>query len=262
MRRTITAKMPVEPKYLRVEAPKGGNEGVDRTAKRLNGFVVAQRGVFKDQRGEFDRDGLADIVTLMTANDREGGTKSHFTHGNLSDDGLGTFLGRAKNPRLDGDLVRADLHFAASAFDTPRGDLAGYVLRLADEDPDAISSSLVLSVDEKFRLDDKGVPLEDDDGLPLPPLWVPLEIHGSDVVKIGAAVDGILSTGGPDELVVIATEYMDKAFENGCARELVESRCKGFLRRYLDGRFGAKKTRTTRDQVDKTRLRLHNVVNS
>lgn len=193
------------PSRLRAEPPKakGLEIGVDRETKEIRGYVVAQEGAFKSEgRGEFDQDAIRSIAAMV--NSAPKGLKSRFTHPSLSDDGLGKFLGRSTNARVEtittdlhGEVLatRADLRFDDSAFSTPNGDLATYVMDLAESDPDAISSSLVLSVDEEYRLDKKGRPLKDNDGNDLPPLWRPKKLFASDIVEEGDAVDGLLSSG-------------------------------------------------------------------
>jgi len=170
--------------------------GVDREKEVIRGMVLAQEGPFKTYgRGEFDHKSLKKIVTL--ARKTPAGLKSRFTHPGLSGDGLGSFLGRVKNVSMDTVTVkrqdeitplmavRGDLHFAESAFATPNGDLASYVMGLAEEDPDAVSSSLVLKSDEEQQLDAKGRPALDADGNELPPLWRPTALHASDIVDTG-----------------------------------------------------------------------------
>ena len=245
--------MPVKPEWLRAGVV-GRAIGVDREAKVLRGYVVALKGPFKSEgRGEFDEESLAGIVRLMRENGAAG-TKSRFTHPDMSNDGLGKFLGRVKEPRLSTAIVhregndvelpavRADLHFDDSAFDTPSGNLAGYVMNLADNDPDALSSSIVVKPDRVYRLDKEGRPLVDENGDELPPIWRPKEIHASDIVDTGDAVDGILSAGlSADALPLGAlwrgAEMLDSVFA-GQPREVVEARCRAYLDRYLNRRFG------------------------
>lgn len=232
---------------------KGGSERVDREKNVIKGYVVAQEGPFKSQgRGEFDKPALRTIKKLMEA--KPNGLKSRFGHPTMSDDGLGKFLGRAKNPRMDtimkplGDgrfqelaCVRADLHLDPSSFTTPYGSLGAYVMDLADSDSDAFSSSLVLQAEQEFRLDKQGRPVKDDDGDDLPPLWRPTALHASDVVDTGDAVDGFLSAGGvdalPDAVIRRGTELLDKQFP-GASRETIKARCRSWLDKYLNLRFG------------------------
>lgn len=254
--------MPKEPQYLRAAAT-GRPVGVDRENNVLLGYVVAQEGPFKtDGRGEFDEKSLTQVVRLGNA--ARGGVKSRFTHPDLSGDGLGKFLGRARDFSLSTTVnaagvkvkaARADLHFDPSAFDTPSGDLAGYVLTLAESDPDAISSSLVVQTDQEFRLDRDGTPVSDDEGNPLPPLWRPTAVHASDIVDTGDAVDGLLSASELtraldagmtpelrkvlrwDNVARLAGQLLDGTFA-GQPRDVVEARCLAYLRRYLARRFG------------------------
>lgn len=242
--------MPAEPQYLRA-AVSGRPAKVDREAKALRGYVVAMEGPFKSAgRGEFNAQGLAEIARMGNAAPR--GLRSHYTHADLSSDGLGKFLGRARGFTMgttvnaDGKTVkavRADLHFDSTAFHTPNGDLATYVMDLAESDPDAISSSLVIRPREEQQLDGKGRPKVDADGELLPPLWFPEKLMGSDIVSVGDAVDGLLSASIPealdaDDFVRLASLGLDKLFA-GQSREVIEARVAGYLDRYLSRRFPA-----------------------
>jgi hypothetical protein len=86
-------------------------------------------------------------------NHAPGGVKGRFTHPAVSGDGLGKTLGRWRNASLDGDVVRADLHLHQSAAKTPDGDLAEYVISLAEEDPAAFGASI--SFDADFEAEGK-----------------------------------------------------------------------------------------------------------
>src|SRR5262249_40131778 len=144
---------------------------------------------------------LREIVRLGNAS--RGGLKARFTHPDMSSDGLGKFLGRARDFTLGtavdartGMTVSAgpaDLHFDPSAPQTPSGDLAKYVMDLAESDPAALSSSLVLRADEEYRLRKDGTRETDAEGNDLPPLWRPTQLMASDIVDTGDAVDGLLS---------------------------------------------------------------------
>lgn len=232
--KALRSTLPPKPNWLRATF-KSAPVGVDREAKAIRGYVVAEAMVIKDGRGELDSLSLDSIVKLMQLD--RGGVKSRFTHPTLSNDGLGTFLGRAKNARRDGNLVRADLFFNPVAFevDVPQGGkkMAPYIMDLTETDPAALASSLVLMVDEEPKLDKKGNPTGE------PPLWRPTEIHASDIVDEGAATNSMLSADGlPDELVRRGSELLDVAFKN-LSREVVKERCTAWLNRYLEHRYGA-----------------------
>lgn len=237
--RSLKANTPAVPDWSRL-ATQGQTLGVDREGMVIRGYVVAQLGYFKSEgRGQFTADSLSKIVALMNASER--GLKSRFTHPTLSSDGLGKHLGRAKNGRMDGNKVRADLHLDPSSRNTPHGDLGGYVMDLAESDPDAFSSSLVLQAEKVYHLDDKGRPKVDADGKEIPPVWIPTKLHASDVVDTGDAVDGFLSQldaeGLPDELPRQATAILDSLFA-GLPRDVVASRVESWLGKYLNHRYG------------------------
>ena len=240
-------------KWLKTSV-KSNDVGVDRENRMILGMVLAQEGVFReeDPRGRFDAKSLKKIVSL--ARKKPAGLKSRFTHPSLSGDGLGSFLGRIKNVRLDsvtverdGDIQsllanRGDLHLADVAFDSPQGNLGQYVLDLAEEDSDALSSSLVLQPKEELELDSDGNPARDlDTGDVLPPLWRPLELHAADLVDEGATVDGLLSAVGAGEL---RDDVVRKGFEllmgflPGQTRDVVEARLQAWMNRALGMRFG------------------------
>ena len=140
------------PDFLKAHTPdrrSARSMPVDRKANVINGYVVAELGPFKSEgRGEFDLAALKKIVELGNA---EGvGLKNRFAHPSLSGDGVGTFLGRAKNFRLEaGKMVRADMHLDPTAMKTPpKGGrpLGEYVMELAETDPAAFATSLVLQL--------------------------------------------------------------------------------------------------------------------
>ncbi len=257
-------QMPPEPKWLKAGA-KGKPIGVDRDAGEagvIHGFIMAQEGRFKSEgRGEFDKDALKQIVKLTKA--APNGLKSRFTHPDLSNDGLGKLLGRVKNPRLDKistresdgqqkddeiNVVRGDLHLSLTSRNTPSGDIGGYVMDLAESDPDALSSSMVITAEQEYRIDRKGRPAQDEHGETLPPLWRPLRLHASDIVDTGDAVDGLLSAEGlPDGIVRQAAALLDKQFV-GQSREVVEERALAWLIRYLDHRDGKELDLTPEDE--------------
>lgn len=269
--------------YLKATAPKAPPLGVDRERNVLRGYVLAQEGVFKDRRGEFDRAALAEVVRLGNAT--PSGLKSRLGHPTLSDDGVGKFLGRARDLRLGTAAdartgrpvaaVRGDLYFDRTALADPPGGgrpLGVYVMDLAESDPDAISSSLVLKVKETPKTDAKGRPLTDADGEPLPPVWLPTELHASDIVDVGDAVDGLLSAEDLtralsvgltpelqkvlrfDRVARLGAQLLDGLFAKA-AREDVRARALAWLDRYLADRFGDEIPPAT-PRLDAARLRL------
>lgn len=222
--------------------------GVDRKAGKLLGYVVAQAGPFKSRgRGEFDRAGLEELIRLGNA--ARQGMKSRFSHPTECNDGLGKHLGRAANFSLSAalnaagqavDAVRADLTFDPTALDTPPSGgkpLGVYVMELAESDPGAVSSSIVVRVKKEYRLNPDGTPAKGEDGEELPPLWRPLKLIATDIVDTGDAVDDLLAAGLPNDHLWEGAAVLDGLFE-GQTREEVAGRLRGFLDQYLDLRFG------------------------
>lgn len=251
--------MAAVPIQQRIECLSHGLTGVDRENKQLLGFIVAEAGPFKSKRGEFSKEGLTSIVNV--GNSHRLGLKSRFTHPGLSSDGLGTHLGRATKFRLtDNDTkVRADLQFADVAFKGPKGDLAGYVMDLAETDPDALGTSVVIVPKEEFRLNKDGTRMKDEKGEPLPPLWTAEKLFAVDVVDTGDATNSMLSAGiNPEELtdhdVRQVWEQLNQMFA-GQDRLTVQTRCASFLTRYLDYRFGVPPVEEP-NGLNKLKLRL------
>ena len=92
-----------------------------------------------------DHDFLSDVTGSINslASGNRPGLKARFTHPGLSSDGVGQKLGRVRNARIEGDQVLADLHFQHASTKTPDGDLADYVMTLAEETPEDFGVSIV-----------------------------------------------------------------------------------------------------------------------
>lgn len=142
-------------------------EGGDNGAGLLRGAAVITTGVEAlGHRMWVDQEFGEQVARAIFAAGKQG-LKARFTHPGLSADGLGSYLGRFKRPAgarswkalVDGETIRADLHFAESAHNSPDGDLAGYVMDLAEEDPGAFGTSIVFRHDygaeEKHRSNNK-----------------------------------------------------------------------------------------------------------
>lgn len=241
--------MPEKPTRSRLAPHSARPIGVDREQKIIRGMVVAQLGPFKSEgRGEFDAASLEQIRQAWP----KAGLRSRFAHPNESSDGLGKYLGRARDPfpstvllEVDGKpvevpAVRADLHLDPTAFSTPNGDLGTYIMDLAANDPGALSSSLVLRKSEEWRITKEGTPQLGADGRQLPPLWRVEKLFATDVVDEGDAVDGILSPASPRwtrDYLSQGEALLNDLFA-GQSRATVKARLRAYLNRYLDRRFG------------------------
>ena len=209
--------------YFRSDIARGGGVQVNREKEVIAGFAVVTKGVTHDERGEFDEVALNSVVEF--GNQAKAGIKSRFGHPNMSGTALGTFLGRAKNFRRDGDVVRADLHIDPTAHKTPDGDLAGYVMTLAQSDPDAFGSSMVIHWEEEFKKE------TGKDGKALPPYIRVKKLMSVDVVDDPAANDGLFGMPFFSESVKPSAEitaFLDKFLNQPEAVEKVIS----FLQRY------------------------------
>lgn len=105
-------------------------------AGAINGLAVITRGEALGHELWIDSEFLSSLVAEPTV-------KARFTHPGLSSDGLGRLLGRARNFSQDGDVVRGDLQFLKSAHNTPDGNLAEYIMNVAEESPDLAGLSIV-----------------------------------------------------------------------------------------------------------------------
>lgn len=185
-----------------------GMEGaqVDRMAGeagKLWGVQVIRRGEAKGHGAWVDSAFLDQVVESGRG---EKAIKVRFTHPGMSSDGLGRLLGRMHNFRRDGDVVRGDLSFVKSATDTPSGNLARYVMDLAEETPDMVGMSIVFRRDEQAEGDFRKANKQDNQFVsPDPenesnfPHMRLSKLMAVDVVDEPAATEGMFAWGG-DEL--------------------------------------------------------------
>ena len=148
---------------LRVLPLKAAASAVDIEKRIIYGLSMAQAVEALGHGGRLDMRSLEQIVEQV--NSKRSGAKSRYTHPGLSSDGMGKFLGRMKNARIEGDKAVADLHLSDLAFKSPDGNLGEYVLEAASEDPEAFGFSVVISA-EKFWVMEDGTEMavwDDDD---------------------------------------------------------------------------------------------------
>ena len=115
---------------------------LDRENNIIYGAALLKIGKVRDKRGWLVSRTTLDQV-IRFANQQPEGIKARYDHPSEGRSSLSTFLGVWKNFRIEGDMVRADLHIAQSAFKTPLGDLASYVLDRVEESPDSLGVSIV-----------------------------------------------------------------------------------------------------------------------
>ena len=191
---------------------------------------------------------IGDVAKL--GNEMSIGVKCRFGHPNMSNEALGTYLGRFKNFRVSDDKqkVLADLEIDPTAYNTPNGDLGGYVLSLAKTSPEMFGSSIVFSVaSEYYKRADNGEKVSRQeywrdevtkeelelDGNELKTYISIKNLFGTDIVDEPAANNGLFSAKfNAQSFAVIATQFLDEnpeiaQFVNQNPEKIVE-----FISRY------------------------------
>jgi hypothetical protein len=139
-------------------------EGGDYKAGIIRGASIIAGGEALGHGMWIDDEMLDQIADQGQTNDKHG-VKVRFTHPGLSSDGMGKLTARAKDVKRVEGAVTADLHIVKSAHNSPEGNLASYVMDLAESDPDMFGMSIVYEPDYKAErefendnqeVDDKG----------------------------------------------------------------------------------------------------------
>lgn len=199
IRGLIMAK-PVKHRYFQSTSFDGS--GVDAEKEIISGGAVITVGEALGHGMWIDGEMIDQVVEMGNAASK--GLKARLAHPSLCADGMGTFLGRWKNFRRDGEVARADLHISKASHSAPQGDIGVYVLNIAEEDPEAFGSSIVFVQDVEaeagFRAenrdDDGEFESPDEDNIHDLPHARILALHGADVVDEPAAnPDGFFGMG-------------------------------------------------------------------
>jgi hypothetical protein len=114
---------------------------VDREKRVIYGVSLLQTGEAIGHDMLVDEKMLAQCVDAVNATG-DAGIKSRFTHPGACSDAMGKMLGKVKNARVVGDKAVADLYLAGHASKTPDGDLAEYVMSMAEESPSDFGMSI------------------------------------------------------------------------------------------------------------------------
>ena len=147
----------------------------------LRGVVLAKEGEAKGHDLWLDGEFLAKWTAFAQEYPR--GLKVRFGHPSMSNDALGTEVGRMKNIRLEDDQIKGDLYLYESADLSPTVPNAReWILAMAVEDPDAIMMSIVFQSGEpRVKEDDDRKYAE------------PISAEAVDLVDQGAATDALFS---------------------------------------------------------------------
>lgn len=250
---------PAAPTKLRDRGPlskglkKDAETSVDRENRVIYGYSVITRGEALGHYFWIDGTALDQTVAFGKAAAQKGrGIKCRFTHPDICNNALGKFLGRARNFRLDGDQVRADLYLADAASNAPDGDLATYVMTLAEEDPDAFATSIVFTHDnqsesefkkEHTKWDDikdtkifKSPDPDNEKNLPHVRL---ASLNANDIVDEGAANEGLFGRESLNHLAASADRFLSFAFLGGnrpeeSAFDIDPDQATTFIHRWLE----------------------------
>ncbi len=244
---------PVNESRLRSSPARAGIGRIEESGGRFGGGII--RGVSVIARGPaIGHDMWIDSTMLAQTADAinraADGAKSRFTHPGISSDGMGKMTGKMFDARVDGNLVRADLHLSPSAELSPDGDLRTYILSLAENHPESFGMSIAFERDgeamKAFRVKHTGK----SGGFKSPdPMNTGNFEHARlkslravDVVDEPAANPSGLFARGDADLVYAAESALDYAL--GLSTELPDceafgihpDRIAGFMRRYLASR--------------------------
>jgi len=174
---------------FRAGVSRGIKDKIDRENNVIYGYSVISTGEAMGHGVMIDETTLEQVNDL--GNTAKKGLKSRFGHPNMSHSAFGTFLGRSKDFRIDGDRVLADLYIDETAFNSPKGNLGKYVLDLAESDPDAFGASVVIEMEEEYLIDEKGERKKDEEGNPLLPFARVKTLYASDIVDEPATGDSL-----------------------------------------------------------------------
>lgn len=227
-----------DPSMFRTDRLPAPPVRVDRKANVIFGASLMQVGNLNDSEVRpwaVDAKTLDQALSLSTRS--KNGLKARFTHPNMSADGMGSYLGRWKNLRIDGDTLRGDLHIADAAFTSPQGDLGNYVMDLAESDPESFGVSLATKLDQgdlqAFTAANDAKPKSERE------MW-PMRfaaIKAGDVVDDPAATRGGMFSLEADlrDLPAQATALLSTYFGDA-EPEVVRGRILSFLDRYFTTR--------------------------
>jgi hypothetical protein len=115
------------------------------------GVSIATTGEAVGHRLLFDEVTLSQLQQLGSS--KATGVKSRFTHPDWFHDGLGKYLGRVRNFRVESEKLVGDLLISRTAHSSPAGDIGQYVLDLAREDPAALGVSVVVDLERVWITD-------------------------------------------------------------------------------------------------------------
>ncbi len=195
---------------------------VDQEARIISDVILCQVGEAKGHGVHLEQSFIDAGIAYAQKHYTKIGMKCRFGHPAMSNDALGTEVGKYYNFRVLDDKMLADLHIYKSANLSPTHPGAGdWILSMAEEDPSAIMTSIVFVPGKEYQYDENGnkiiVNEYDSEGNYIRAnskmkTYVELaELWGNDLVDEGAATDKLFSAiANPDKFAVIATQFLDE----------------------------------------------------
>lgn len=159
MNERIESALLESPRLYRAPVIRSKPKRIDREGGDYGAGLIRDAAVLTSGEALGWESWIDDVMLQQTAdaiNATSKGVKARFAHPSESSDGIGKMLGRWQNARVAGEVVRADLHFLEAAHKAPDGDLADYVMDLAEEDAESFGASIAFDPDlgEEARFTD------------------------------------------------------------------------------------------------------------
>ena len=142
------------------QKPEISREGGEFGAGFIKNFAVITKGEALGHGAWVDDTFVAQVAEQLAFAKK--GIKARYTHPNQCGDSLSKGLGRVFYRLSEDGKVRGDLHFWKAAHKTPDGDLAGFLIDMAEDDPEAFGASISFMQDveamEQFSLENPESP--------------------------------------------------------------------------------------------------------
>jgi hypothetical protein len=187
---------------------------ISREEGFIKGITLCQVGEAKGHNLHLDDNFITELVNLGNQNSK--GVKARFGHPNICSTALGTYLGRYKNFRKEGNKAIADLYLDQSARTSPKGNLYDYVFDLAENNPDMFGASIAFKAGKSFKK------LATENNKEVEKEYATIQLlYAADLVDNPAATDGLFSAFYEDDFASQVTIFLD---EHPQVYELLDSK--------------------------------------
>jgi hypothetical protein len=121
---------------------------VDTESGAIYGVNMCQVGEAKGHDIYLEQEFIDNVVALTNA--APDGLKCRFGHPGMCMESLGTFIGRFRNGRIEGNKAVADLYLDDSARISPNGNMYDYILKMTADNPDMMGPSIVFEMGQSY----------------------------------------------------------------------------------------------------------------